>query len=542
MNNNSKQIVAILERSGPLLSNELINELVNIHSINENTARTRIKRASDSNAISISPVRFKNNSKLYFLKDQSLKSKVTEIMTALESPESHIFNALVVEKGFLFWDEFCKLTSCSMQEIHRQKTVEQVFKNLTDLNVVTVVNAEDIENRYVKFSPDYLNSSFSSSDLELRKRSLNINESILEELINWLERISIVGWNTSRISNHRDLVTFNGYPFDASGFSYILGLYRTDKKETLYNPAIEKAGSPVLIDCIVYRATKIFDIAAFIKRIENINGPINHSKVPNFKTLPIFFVTYINSDAHELAKRKGIIIIPIKEIFDNNVIKVLEKIMKVPAKDITLGSLEEILEIMNISPREENKPTVEKTSVSEGVFNNLKGVVFNFVIAHIFTQSGHGQQKIGTIYKGHLENPEMTEICECDLTSMTRQFDIKIICETKVRSENNLIKLGENRDENDSVKRFFERTHRIIQNTVDKNQTFYIPIFITSSDFEQDAIDYLDRKLGKEMKAKIDSLGTIFPEKLYYGRQDLIDLLNRLDSGKEIRRILNDYF
>ena len=97
-------------------------------------------------------------------------------------------------------------------------------------------------------------------------------------------------------------------------------------------------------------------------------------------------------------------------------------------------------------------------------------------------------------------------------------------------------------DENDSVKRFFERTHRIIQNTIDKNQLFYIPIFITSSEFEGTAIEYMDRRLGKEMKAKIERLGNTFPRKLYYGKQDLIELSNYLESGQEIRRILNEYF
>lgn len=71
--NINDQIISILKRSGPLLSKELINKLTSIYGINEATARTRIKRASDSHAISVSPTKFKNNSRLYFLKNQSLK-------------------------------------------------------------------------------------------------------------------------------------------------------------------------------------------------------------------------------------------------------------------------------------------------------------------------------------------------------------------------------------------------------------------------------------------------------------------------------------
>ena len=52
----------------------------------------------------------------------------------------------------------------------------------------------------------------------------------------------------------------------------------------------------------------------------------------------------------------------------------------------------------------------------------------------------------------------------------------------------------------------------------------------------------MDRRLGKEMKAKIERLGNTFPRKLYYGKQDLIELSNYLESGQEIRRILNEYF
>lgn len=52
----------------------------------------------------------------------------------------------------------------------------------------------------------------------------------------------------------------------------------------------------------------------------------------------------------------------------------------------------------------------------------------------------------------------------------------------------------------------------------------------------------MNRKLGKEMRAKIERLNNTFPEKLYYDKKDLIELSKNLDSGQEIRRILNEYF
>lgn len=541
MNNNDNQIFNILNEYGPLLSNELIDKLTTAHTISSATARTRIKRAADANSISVSPVAFRNNSRLYFLKKQSIKRKVTQIMTAIDSPESRVFNALAIEKGFLFWDEFCKITACSLNEIPGKKSVEQVAQNLSELNIINIVNDSNINDRYIKFSSEYKESHFSSADLESRKRGLKLNSSLLEELISWLERISIVGWETGRISHYGSLLNFNNYPFDAVGFTYILGLYRTNKKDSLYNPSIEKAGSPVLVDCIVHRATELFDIAAFIKRIENVNGPINQNKNPHFKILPFFFVTFITSEARDLARQKGIIIIPIKEVFNNNIIEVLMKILNLPTKNISLNSLEEILEIMEISPSEEASGTPEK-NVFDGKFNNLKGIVFNFIVAYMFSELGYMQQKIGTIYKGYLENPEIEESCECDLTSGTSRFDINIICEVKGYSSTRLVKLGENREEKDSVKRFFERTHRIIQNNEDKNKMFYIPIFITSSEFEEDAIKYMEDRHGRAIKEKLKLLHNTFPDKLYYGKKDLIALSNNLESGKEIRRILNEYF
>jgi DNA-binding Lrp family transcriptional regulator len=542
MNDNNNQIVTILNENGPLLSNELINKLSITYDISHATARTRIKRASDANVISVSPVAFRNNSRLYFLKKQSIKNKVTEIMTAIDSPESRVFNALAIEKGFLFWNEFCKITACSLNEMPYQKSAERVAQNLEALNIINIVNSDNLNDKYIKFSPEYKQSHFSSADLESRKRNLNLNISLLEELISWLERISMVGWNTGRVSDCGNLLDFNNYPFDAVGFSYILGLYRTDKKDSLYNPSMEKAGSPVLVDCIVHRATEVFDIAAFIKRIENVNGPINHNKNPYFKILPIFFVTFIKSDARDLAKQKGIIIIPIKEVFDNNILEVLEKILKLPTEDITLDPLEEILAIMKIVSPEENGDAEQEKNVFDGKFNNLKGIVFNFVVAYIFSELGYVQQKIGTIYKGYLENSTVEESCECDLTSGTRRADINIICEVKGYSSNRLVMLGENIEEKDSVKRFFERTHKIIQSTTHENRLFYIPVFITSSEFEQSAVEYMERRYGKKIQNKIELLGSTFPEKLFYGKKDLIALSNKLESGKEIRRILKEYF
>lgn len=536
-----KSITMILEKYGPLLSNELIDKLTAEESIPQPTARTRMRRAVEKEIISVSPASFKHNRRLYFLKDQNIKSKVISIMTAIDSPESIVFNALSTQGGFLYWSEFCKLTACSVEESDSKKTIQTVLDNLINLNVITVVNEHDESNRYIAFTKEYLKTSFSGRSLKLRKKKLELNSTLLEDLMTWLERISIVGWNTSEISKHNLSKTYNKYPFDAFGYTYILGLYRPHQTEKLYNPSYDKAGSPVLVDCISHRATEIFDITSFIKRIENVYGPIDQSRNPNFKILPIFFVSFITQEARELAKQKGIIIIPLSEVFDQNITEILNSTLTLSTENLDIESLEDLLEQMNPTSAAKEEKESDHTVKIQGKLNNLQGIIFNFIIAYIFFKLQYNSLDIGTEYEatnGNLNGHK----CECDLTVKTSRRNIEFIVEVKGYPKEKLIKLGEDSTEPDSVKKFFEHTHRIVQSTRDKNDLFYIPIFFTSSSFEPEAIEYMEKRLGRAMKQKIDSINSNFPDKLYYDRSDLVRLSKDIDSGKEIRNILNTYF
>lgn len=536
----NNQIIDILKEQGPLLSGELTKHMVLRYGLKDGSARTRIKRALEAGQIQRSPVSFKNNSRLYFLKNQSLKRKVSEIMTPLDCPESYVFNALAVEDGFLFWEEVSKLSACSLNKISKKKSIDQLVNNLDQLKVIKIVNRDNTNDKYIKFDPDYHSTRLESSNLELRRRSLVFNKLILNELVGWLQRISLMGWNSQICDENNGVVVFNNYMFDAIGYSYIFGLYRTDKSDSLYSPSLKKAGSPILVDCIVYRRTDLFDIASFIKRIENVSGPINKNKNPYFKILPVFFVSFISPKARDLAKKKGIIIIPIEEVFGKSIIKLVESILKIPSSNNSLGAIEKALKDIKSESEAENS-TSESNKVL-GRFNNLKGLLFNYLVAYIFSQMQYSSPKVGVKFQGTLDDSMVRMDCECDLVVGTPRKDSVIICEVKGYSGNQTVKLGKDLNEADSVKRFFERTVNIVKSQRSSDSVSFIPIFITASKFETTAIEYMDRRLGKKLKATLGKLNNKFPSKLYYDRNDLFELTQNLDSGGEVRRVLKEYF
>lgn len=219
----------------------------------------------------------------------------------------------------------------------------------------------------------------------------------------------------------------------------------------------------------------------------------------------------------------------------------MNSILTLSTENLDIESIEDLLEQMNPTSAAKEEKESDHTVKIQGKLNNLQGIIFNFIIAYIFFKLQYNSLDIGTEYEATSGNLNGHK-CECDLTVQTSRRNIEFIVEVKGYPKEKLIKLGEDSTEPDSVKKFFEHTHQIVQSTRDKDEIYYIPLFFTSSSFEPEAIKYMEERLGKGTKQKIDSINSNFPDKLYYDRSDLVRLSKDIDSGKEIRDILKTYF
>lgn len=58
-----------------------------------------------------------------------------------------------------------------------------------------------------------------------------------------------------------------------------------------------------------------------------------------------------------------------------------------------------------------------------------------------------------------------------------------------------------------------------------------IPVFITLSDFETDAIEYMSETKKSEQRTKtLQEIQQLFPKKLFYNKQDLLNLESKYND------------
>lgn len=468
---------------------------------------------------STDPVRFRHNQALYFLPYQNLKKKLKEVLPDHSQTLHRIYQALVEEKGLLFWSEFAKISGGVVESTKStRKTADEMFKDLFDLGIVNELSEMNgiplvIANK--KWVPKM---EATKEAISKRAIDLSFNQQFTQDLLKWLEKMNFTGWNASYITDFENYNTgYNGFYFDAVGYTYLWGLYRTDRKDDLYQPTLEKAGSPVVIESILHRQTKRHDITGLINRVSNLYGPIRMNS--NFKIIPICFVDSIEADAYELARARGIMIISIRDVFGTKLAESLKAIREVNPQNIDPVALANILN------------NAAETG-QDGKFGSLKGYVFNFLVASIFSEYGF-KPRIGEKY----EDPKSRNKCECDIVIENDDSHI-MVCEVKGCNSHVKIQCGENENDADSVKKFFERTCQIVSNQTRKK---VIPVFITSAGFSEEAITYLNAKNdNRKIRPLLEEYN--FPASIYYDRKSLMKLFGNKKKYTEHKRIMKEFF
>lgn len=511
--------IKILKENGPLLGSELRTLLMKKEAkITYDNARTiinRLKRNGD--ILSTDPVKLKHKELIYFLPFHSLKAKIKNLKPEHSTIIPRMYQAIVEEDGFLLWSEFIKISAGVVDHTQsKRKTAEAIFIDLKNIGIVReLFICQGIP--VVVASKDWF--TFKGDDpmpaIKKRIQKLAFTKGLTEDLLKWLESMNLIGWSCSHVKDIQNFNEgYNGFYFDATSYTYLWGMYRTNSKDELFDPAREKAGSPVLIESILHRPAKRHDISGFIERIQNVNGPMKTD--PNLKILPICFVDRAENDAYTLARERGILIMKLTDVFGTKLAQSLKELQDIDPDKVDPQKLLSILEKANDSGR-------------DGEFGNLKGYVFNFLVASIFNDAGY-RTSIGMKYMDGQERN-----CECDI--VYEDPDIIIACEVKGRDQDHETPLGKDNEENDSVRKFFERTCSIMKKATGKT---IIPVFITSGKFSGDALRYLTNKNDSpkmQLKLKYN-----FPSQIYYDRKSLLNYFGNQRKFTEHKQVLKQYF
>lgn len=511
-------IIELLKKYGPQTSSELVSRLIEINK-KADLSRQWLRRATQRRSIlKIDNISLPHNQAIYFLAEQQkiLNSKIDESIEKYDKISQRLIAALT-DNSFLFLEEAFKIVAAPLfrnigvNYSEDRRIYIDIIGYLEKQKIIKVVN-EGYEDCYIQFHPNYIKQAINNGALTSRKQQLNISKDILKDSISVLEKMSIVGWNSSYVTEVTEVTEknnhFNNYFFNAVGYSYSYDNYYYDKNNI-------KKGMPVLMDIIIHREVKMYDVISFHIRINNVKNKFKKDK--KRRIIPIFFVITINKEAFDFCKRNGFLIINLTELFGNSNTKTIKSILSITTTENT-KSFEEYFKLIQ----------------NDGRFNNVRGLLFNYMMAQMIANMVVEKVEIGKKFKNSKK-----ESCECDI--FIPNSNCILIFETKGYAKKTLVKLGENEETKDSIKRFFERTRKIVQEATYVQNV--VTIFITTSDFEENAKEYMDRQKKQKnlLRDHHSILSTLLDNKLYINREKLLEICSD-SKNKDIKEILKEYF
>lgn len=506
---------------GPLLGSELQEQLIYKTNTKANNARQIILRLrQDKILLTTDPVRFSHNQLLYFLPNQNIRAKLVQVLPDHRQTLHRIYQALVEQQGFLHFTEFAKISSGIVNKDEKeklglkQKELNEIIDELQRLEIIQPIYHLGSD-RFVVANKQWVPTlNVDENIFQTRLNDLSFTHDFTDNLMDWLERMNLAGVGSTRLNTEMEAGSFNGFYWDAIGYSYLWGLYKAEEFD-IFNPTQEKTPSVIVIESVLHRVMKKYDIAGFIARVSVLYGRIKTKD--NFRIIPICFVQNIDSDALQLARQRGIMIISISEVFGTKIAEAIKTVRGLDPRNIDAEALASVL-------------AASDASGHDGKFGSLKGYAFNFLVASIFNNQNY-QCKLGWRYEVSEEK------CECDVV-IPVDDEYLIVCESKGRNEGDQILLGESENESDTVKKFFEKTCRIVESSTGKK---VVPIFITSGEFTQEAKEYMNSyKQRKKIKRFFELRN--FPRELYMDRKGLMDLFGNQQQYTEHRKILKEFF
>lgn len=509
----------ILSEQGPLLGSELQELLIDrtkVTPINARQIILRIKR--EKVLLTTDPVKFLRNQVLYFLPRQNIQKKLRLVLPDHAKTFDRVYQALIEQEGFLQWAEFCKIAAGvvnrDQEPNYKHKAAQKIYEEMCALGLVNPILTYN-NSRFVVASEEWVPTSKpSDANMAKRLRDLAFTRQFTSNLLQWLERMNLAGWNSTKLTAEDDETGLNGFYWDAVGYCYIWGMYKTQKRGSLFAPPEEKTGSLILIESVLHRVMKKYDVAGFISRVDVVYGKLNIRD--NFRIIPICFVQSIDEEALAIARKRGVMVISITEVFGAKIAEALSKVRDLDPRNVDPTALAEVLSLAD-------------NSGQDGKFGSLKGYVFNFLVASIFSNYGM-KPRLGKKY----EHKGLR--CECDIVISEDEY--LIVCETKGYNKGKLVKLGDTENEPDTVKKFFERTCRIVEAQTGKK---VLPVFITSGDFKEEAMKYLqDLSKAKKIKRILEEHN--FPKDIFLDRAGLEEIFGSKQTYSEHRRIMREYF
>ena len=338
------------------MSSELAKELQISNSLEYNTASQRVARNKQIKKI-----------KGFFVSNQSFCYLEAHI------DDEVLFNCLIkslFEYGRKYW--YC-LNALKLHGGVIDKAFLECYTNYPVLKLKGHIPFDKVLQKFILQKILVYNNSYYTFSPKLIKSNINmmsyktiesIKENILEHFNSLTKNIGLISYNTGEKFGE-----YGKFKWGFKGVSNVTGLMQKDKPGFL------------LADIIIGTPIKENDVLFFIEKIKHVQSFKNASKI-----IPFLIVDDLNKEALTILKSHGIIVGFLRELFGGKYADTLKELVTV---------LNNAGASLKKSPEKYLDLIKELNKYNEGLANNIKGALFEFVVGHIHSLNSNSSIDLG---------------------------------------------------------------------------------------------------------------------------------------------------
>lgn len=487
------EIAEILQKEGPMISGKLTERISELNAIELNAAKKRLSRA-------IKPINklklgFIKNQSFVFLEDQKNESRFwKELFENLKEYSKAYFavlNSLIIHHGYLEESQIPIYTFSPILPLKGHKKIEIIINSLKICGLISTFDEKTVQ--LVSNGIFYLDYK--------KYRAIQIaKKQVLQHFAEWARKVNFTKWNNEQSCDKP--YEFFKFQWSFVSTSYLNGL------------AVFNTNNPIpgfiIADVIIGQVVSLKDIEYFINKIKILK---EQKKIRTF--LPIFLCELLEDKALKQLRSNGIFVGRVEELFGEEYSKTLKLLID------TLSQFDELI----LKEPEKFLFLQNELDKYNGLFRNLKGDLFEFVVAYYFTLLGDKVVEVGRLIK--LNNSH----------NMKKEMEIDVWAESI-----NGIRIIECKWQNSPLN--FDYIDDWIRNTIPAIRKWIIrqPTFNRKKiSFEIWSMSGFDDEIKKNISEKLWQTKASKYEIKYYDSNQIKEKFRDLKSSK-LNKIIKNYF
>lgn len=482
----SSLIETYLFTNGPSLSSDIKIELMNNNNISDVAARKQISRAN-GNIYHLKDITLPKNESFLYLKDQYKSpffyQKLYEVLIKVNTITGYVLSVMDCLGGIVSLNKFN--TFAPVEYASKKVLITKIKDQLLKIEFIQEEFNSNGE-QFLKINPLFYTTNRKTSIVHEEKQLLSV---ITVE--DFFKKNSLGSYN-----KFEQYGNFSGYLWDITCPSYLLPFRKITNNKII--PGF------LVADILPEKNISESQVRYFIEKIESLTHKKN---VRPF--LPFLIGEHFSEDALILLREKGVCV----TVFDNLLGKSTADLLR----DV-ISTMEECKSKITEDNSEKIAKILKSILVYEGKTINIKGSLFEMLVANITYILTNGFVKIGKQIDFNGEKAEIDIFCEKGLSEF-------LIIECKAHKANIT------KDEIDRWNNRITLVYKWIQSINDyKNRAVTFEYWCTS-DYEKDALTLL-QSMKKCKKYHVE----------YKNFNDIKNLCSKTPELKNHAKILKEYY